>query len=83
MLFVGIFPAVMLSQVPIAIFLRLGWIPATLKQDKVIKSACNKDGKSWNLVVEFMVARVHSISCNLIYGAARTGLDSCVIAVGF
>lgn len=77
------FLLIMLFQIPIVIFLRLGWMPTTLKQDKVIKSARNKDGKSWNLVVEFMLARVHSISCNLMYGAARTGLDSCVIAVGF
>lgn len=34
-------------------------------------------------MVEFMLARVLSISCNLIYGAARTGLHSCVIAMGF
>lgn len=72
-----------LSQIPIAVFLRLGLICITLKQDKVIKSARNKDGKSWNLVVEFMLARVQSILCNLIYGSARRGLDSCAIAVGF
>lgn len=76
------FLLIMLSEIPLAIFLRLGWTRTMLKQDKVIKSACNKDGKSWNVVVEFMLARVHSFSCNLIYGAARTGLDSCVIGVG-
>lgn len=77
------FLLIILSQIPIVIFLRLTWICMMLKQDKVVKTACTKEGKSWNLVVELIFARARSFSCNCIYGAAITDLNSCIIAEDF
>lgn len=77
------FLLIVLLQIQIVIFLRLIWICVMSKQDKVVKTAYTKEGKSWNLVVELIFARAHSFSCNFIYGAAITDLNSCVIAEDF